>query len=73
MPRGQERLLHLVLRILDGAENPLAVHVELPPMTVDKTAEGLLVASLRTDDEIAVHHGFLPATSHPTRAIRSPM
>ena len=41
------------------------MHVKLPLMTVDQTTEGLLVASLRTGDEIAVHHGFLPATSLP--------
>ena len=73
VPGGQERLLDLVLRILDGAEDPVTVHVELAPMPVDEVAERLLVASLRAGDEIAVHRGFLPATSLPAWVIHSPM
>ena len=50
-----------------------SVHVEFPLMTVDEMAECLLVASLRAGDEIAVHRGFLPATSLPAWVIHSPM
>jgi hypothetical protein len=64
---GQECLLDLVLRILDRAEDAVTVHVDLPLMTIDEMAECLLVASLRAGDEIAVHRGFLPATSLPAR------
>jgi hypothetical protein len=44
-PRGQERLLDHVLRVLGGAEHPVAVHVELAPVGLDQGPECLLVAA----------------------------
>ena len=41
------------------------MHVKLPLMTADEMAEGLLIASLRAGDQIAVHRSFLPANVSP--------
>jgi len=38
-PRPQERLLHEILGFLEGAEHPVAVHVQLPPVALHERGE----------------------------------
>jgi hypothetical protein len=49
---AQERLLHEILGLLEGAEHPVAVHVQLPPVALHQHAEGRLVAEL-----VGIHVG----------------
>jgi hypothetical protein len=44
-PRPQERLLQRVLRVVDGAEHPVAVGVQLAAVGLDQTREGVLLAA----------------------------
>jgi hypothetical protein len=53
-PRPQERLLHQVLRLLERAEHPVAVHPQLPPVALDKLGERRLIARPGCGDECAV-------------------
>jgi hypothetical protein len=36
---AQEGLLHEILRLVEGAEHPVAAHVQLPPVALDELGE----------------------------------
>jgi hypothetical protein len=57
--------LHHFLGVLWGPQDAIAVDLELAPMTVDETVECVLVAGLRTGDEIAVHRSSLRTSVSP--------
>ena len=44
-PRAQQRLLHRILGILQGAEHPIAVRVEWPPVRPHQLGERRLIPS----------------------------
>ena len=46
-PRSQQRVLDGVLRVLDRAEHPVAVSLELTPVRLGEIAEGVLAAPAR--------------------------
>jgi hypothetical protein len=43
-PRPQERFLYQVFGLLERADHPVAVHLQLPPILLDQLAEGRLVS-----------------------------
>jgi hypothetical protein len=53
LPGGEERLLDRVLSVLDGAEDAVAVQLQLTPVPLDQLGEGIRVAGLRPGDEIS--------------------
>ena len=59
-PRREQRLLQRVLGVLDRAEDPVAVDVQLRPVGLDQLAERVLVAGLRQRDELRAHAHILP-------------
>ena len=54
LPGGQERLLDGVLGVLRGAEDAVAVQLQLMPVSLDQFSEGIRVASLCPGDKISV-------------------
>jgi hypothetical protein len=54
LPGGEERLLDGVLSVLGGAEDAVAVQLQLTPVPLDQLGEGIGVAGLRPGDEISV-------------------
>ena len=69
-PGAQERLLHEVLGLVEGAEHPVAVHPKLPLMALDEGRERHLVTRPRSG-----HHLVVPGTHRrppPTRRRATP-
>ena len=70
-PRAQQRLLQRVLRVLDGAEHPVAVRVQLAAIGRDQPAERRLVAAAcRLQQRLLVRHRsgrHRPRVSIPAR------
>ena len=54
LPGGKERLLDRVLRVLSRAEDPIAVHLQLPPVPADQLRERTGVPGLGSDDQISL-------------------
>jgi len=54
-PGGQQRVLHGVLGVLDGAEHPVAVHQQLPPVRLGQLAERVTVADPGPRHQLATH------------------
>jgi hypothetical protein len=50
-PGRDQRLLNGVLRVLDRAEHPVAVHLQLGAMPADQTLEGRFVAAARAGQQ----------------------
>jgi hypothetical protein len=53
LPGGEEGFLDGVLSVLDGAEDAVAVQLQLTPVPLDQLGEGIRVAGLRPGDEIS--------------------
>lgn len=77
-PRREQRFLHRVLGVLDGAEDPVAMSVELLSVRLHELAECGLVAGLSELDQVGAHapsshHAQLPrfAERVDTRAVRN--
>lgn len=70
LPGRQQRLLEGVLGVLYGAEHPVAVHFQLPLVTVDELAECRLVPVTGTVEKVRGHHLLLrsPGSSAPAAA-----
>ena len=47
LPGGQQRVLHGVLGVLQGAEHPVAVHLQLPPVRLGQLTERVAVPGPR--------------------------
>jgi MFS family permease len=58
-PGGQERLLKNILGVLNRAEDPVAVQLELPMVGVDEPAERLLVSRAGAGERSLGHAGIL--------------
>ena len=54
-PGGDQRLLQLVLGILERTEDSVAVQLQLPPVRVDQLAEGGFVAGAGADERVSAH------------------
>jgi len=52
----QQRLLHLVLGVLDRTEDPVAVHLQLAPVRVNELGKRHLVTGSGTGDQIGTRH-----------------
>src|SRR5207237_7407679 len=62
LPGGQHRLLDGVLGVGDGAEHPVAVHLQLPPVRPGQLPERLAIPGPRPCEQIGCHHpALLPA------------
>ena len=55
-PRRQQRLLHLVFRVLQRAENSVAVQLQLPPIRLDQLPEGVLVSRAGAGERVLTRH-----------------
>jgi hypothetical protein len=55
-PRRKQRLLQQVLGVLERAEDPVAVQLELTPVGVRELPEGVFVAAAGTGQLCRVHH-----------------
>ncbi len=66
LPRGQQRALQRVLRVLQRAEHPVAVHLQLAAMRFGQRAERVVVAGSRPCDEFVRHQFHFPVTSSVT-------
>jgi hypothetical protein len=62
-PGRQQRLLQQVLGVLDRAEDPVAVQLQLAAAGIDQLAERLLVARAGTDQRLIGHHRSSRMTS----------
>jgi hypothetical protein len=58
-PGGQQRLLKNILGVLNRAEDPVAVQLELPPLRVEELAERLLVSDAGAGERSLGHDGIL--------------
>jgi hypothetical protein len=56
VPSGQQRLLEGVLGILERAEHPVAVHVQLSAERFGQRAERVAVSAARPVDQVSGHH-----------------
>src|SRR5262249_18387216 len=65
-PGGQQRFLDDVLGVLHGAEDPVAVHVQLAPVRGDELGECSLVAGLGPLDQLRCHADILASPRRPT-------
>ena len=59
-PRADHRLLQCILGVLDRAEHPVAVSVQLAAMRLDQIRIGPLVAGARRREQLGVGHGHAP-------------
>jgi hypothetical protein len=55
-PRAKEGLLHCVFGVLERAEHPVAVQLELGPVALNERRERGLVAGSRRGDDTAGFH-----------------
>jgi hypothetical protein len=74
-PGAEQRLLQGVLRVLYGAEHPVAMRQELASVREDQPLEGLLLATTSRDKQLPfglrVHHRLdtsIAADGHPLTA-----
>ncbi len=58
-PRSEQRLLQQVLSVLSRADDPVDVQLQLTPVGVDQLAERVLVASVRTGEDLLGHARIL--------------
>ena len=65
LPGGQQRVLQGVLGVLEGAEHPVAVHLQLPAVRLGQLPERLAVPGPRPGDQVGCHHFHPRATSLP--------
>jgi hypothetical protein len=56
LPGPQECLLECILRILERAEHPVGVNLELAAVALDELGERRLVAGRRGLDDVLLHH-----------------
>jgi len=66
LPRAQKRLLHQILRLVERAQHPVAVHPQLPAMTLDEHRERALIARpCGGHDRILATHAQRPPSAVP--------
>ena len=63
LPGGQQRVLQRVLGVLERAEHPVAVHLQLPAVRLGQRAERLAVAGPRPGDQLGRHQLHVRVTS----------
>ena len=69
-PRAQQRVLERVLGVVDRAEHPVAVRVELAAMGLDEAGEGILVAAPGRLEQLSLLHGWIRGRGAHRQEIR---
>ena len=65
LPGGQQRLLQRVLGVLDRAEQPVAMHLDLAPVRIHQLCEGDVVARMCPGDQVCHRVSILPSPLPP--------
>jgi hypothetical protein len=64
-PRREQRVLHGVVGVLERAEHPVAVHVQLAAVRSGQLREGVLIARASAVQQSVIRHPFGPFLFRP--------